>query len=325
MRPTALSNATTAAIAAAKAQCASNLRVVYLGLEGTWSGTVFTKSLRKYLTELLVPVPAADMVSTPGDQEDGAAAVIDTADHFDWRDGASRIILYLGDEALEGGDPQSSVDTAAATMAAEAANAAGVTVFTYRGDSLSNPATAADYANLATTTGGQSFAAPASSLGGFEAILVAAICSGVSSGCTEVQLPTLAPCFELHWGDGPRDRIETEDTEVVCISVCNPYSNVTFTDLTVQLVVTRVDGTVVPNLPDGTPSVAIVPSFELCFGDIGPCGPNGPDESLCVFREAVIKTCGALEGGYRIELVYCFGVSFETLGRDRFQIELVKS
>ena len=90
------------------------------------------------------------------------------------------------------------------------------------------------------------------------------------------------------------------------------------------LVVRQADGSAVPKLPDGTPSVLLVPDFQICFGDLAPCSEQGKGDS-CVSREVVIKTSGALEGKYAIELVYCFDVEFEKLGRDRFVIELVKS
>src|SRR3712207_8484092 len=43
-------------------------------------------------------------------------------------------------------------------------------------------------------------------------------------GCDRVEEPKIVPCLHLRWGDGPQDRLETEDTEILCLTVCNPYS-----------------------------------------------------------------------------------------------------
>ena len=72
--------------------------------------------------------------------------MIDLCDHFDWRQGASRAIFYLGDEALEGGDPHDGGDLNARTAAVAAANGRSVKVFTYFGtNSAANPNTVTDW------------------------------------------------------------------------------------------------------------------------------------------------------------------------------------
>lgn len=106
---TSLSEALSAAMEQARTACPSDLRVEFLGIEGTFSGTKFTRTVRSYLSKLGV---AADRLkgrkagSLPGGapQEDVARAVEDLAQHFDWRDGSERNLLVLGDESLEGGD-----------------------------------------------------------------------------------------------------------------------------------------------------------------------------------------------------------------------------
>jgi hypothetical protein len=142
--------------------------------------------------------------------------------------------------------------------------------------------------------------------------------------CQTVEEPKIVPCVHLRWGDGPQDQLETEDTEVLCITVCNPYSNVALNDFTVQIFVRNADGTLVENLPDGTPSVQIKPEFMICFGDIPPCDPQNPRES-CVSREVVLLTRGAKVAAYQIFVLYCFQACFTKLSAVAFKVELVAS
>jgi hypothetical protein len=126
--------------------------------------------------------------------------------------------------------------------------------------------------------------------------------------CVELKLPEIKPCISVSWGDSQCDCIETDDVEILCITVCNCYSNVTFTDLSIgHIQVTDMNGNPVPTLPDGTPSVRFIPSGPICFGDIGPCkGRNNPG---CVSRELVLYTRGAIGKDYRLSLEgVCFTV-----------------
>lgn len=319
-----VSNAANAAIQAASKSCPSDLRVAWFGIEGTWPRTNFNQSYRDYLHGL--GVVDTDIVGTPNDSEDGAAAVIDLSYHFDWRAGAARAIFYLGDEALEGGDPQVADDVTARIAATDAAKAQGVTVFTYYGPSVGDPVTANEYALLASNTGGQAFTAPVANLGGFQAVLEHIICASAKEACQRVEEPKIVPCLRLRWGDGLKDQIETEDTEILCISVCNPYSNVVLKDFTLHLVVTDVNGNLVANLPNGTPSVQLKPSYMIGYGDIPPCDPDKPDQPSCVTREVVLINRGAIAGKYKIRMVYCFDACFTTLDYTSvFDLVLVKS
>ncbi len=319
---TGLSNAAAAAIAAAQQSCPSNLRVAWFGIEGTWTGTNFNQSYRDYLHGL--GISDANIVGSVGDQEDGAAAVVDLSDHFDWRSGAARTIFYLGDEALEGGDPQDGDDVTAANAAIAAANGQGVKVFTYVGTGA-GPATITEYGRLATNTGGQAFAAPVANIGGFQTVLEQVICGSGVEPCQVVEEPKIVPCLRMRWGDGPQDHLETDDTEILCITVCNPYSNVVLKDFTLSLVVTDVNGALVPKLPDGTPSVQIKPDFLICFDDIPSCNPQTPDQPSCVSREVVLINRGAIEGKYKVYMMYCFHAAFTQPGATIFELELVKS
>lgn len=145
-------------------------------------------------------------------------------------------------------------------------------------------------------------------------------------GCEIVEEPKIEPCLRLRWGDGPNDHLETDDTEILCITVCNPYSNVTLKDFNLQLVVTDLAGNPVPNQADGTPSVIIKPQFNVCYDDIPPCDPQKPNQN-CISREFVMINRGAKPGKYRVLVVYCFEACFTKLGIDRsaFVLELVAS
>lgn len=116
--------------------------------------------------------------------------------------------------------------------------------------------------------------------------------------CKPVTFPEIKPCIEVKWGDSKCDCLETDDVEVLCITICNCYSNVTFEDLTIgQIFVVDGSGKPVATLPDGTPSVQVFPSGPICFGDIGPCVDGRP---TCISRELVIQTRGAVGGKYRL-------------------------
>ncbi|WP_143172834.1 hypothetical protein [Scytonema sp. HK-05] len=179
----ALSNAAASAIAKAKSTCPSDLRVVWLGIEGTWKGTNFDQTIRAYLTQKKVPESKLrgrkkGQVADAGAQEDAARAIEDISDYFDWRKDAARAIFYLGDEALEGGGGKTEQeDVKAANLAIQKAQAAGVTVHTYFGTSKSKhqEGIKTEYARLATSTGGQSFT-DRDAISGFSEVLEKVIC-----------------------------------------------------------------------------------------------------------------------------------------------------
>lgn len=140
--------------------------------------------------------------------------------------------------------------------------------------------------------------------------------------CRNAAFPEIRPCITATWGDSPCDCMETDDFEVVCVTVCNCYANVTMSNLTIgQILVTDMSGHPVGNLPDGTPSVQVVPSGPMCFGDIGPCEEDG--RPSCVSRELVVRTRGAKGGNYR--LVFdgvCFDVCHEYQSKQCFVLNL---
>ncbi|MBR8836157.1 MAG: hypothetical protein DSM106950_19575, partial [Stigonema ocellatum SAG 48.90 = DSM 106950] len=190
----ALNNAATSAIARAKSSCPTNLRVVWLGIEGTWKGTNFNQTLRSYLTQKCKVTESKlrgrkkGQLASAGAQEDAARAIEDISDYFDWRSGAARAIFYLGDEALEGGgDKTEQEDVKAADLAIQKAQAAGVTIHTYFGTSKSKhqESIKTEYARIATSTGGQSFT-DKDAISGFSAVLEKVICG--SRAATTIKL-----------------------------------------------------------------------------------------------------------------------------------------
>ncbi|WP_437498217.1 vWA domain-containing protein [Sorangium sp. So ce1099] len=203
----ALSQTITAAIEAAKTKCPSDLRVTYLGIEGTFKNTRFDNTVRKYLTQT-AKVDASSLrgrtienaarlkeeqKETFDPREDGARAIEDVANHFDWRPGASRSIFFLGDEALEGGvsvSGQDQEDIEAARRAIEAAKKTGTRVHMYLGTSkFSSDARKheriykeiqAEYARVAGETGGKPFTS-VDAQSGFQALLEEVICGSSPS------------------------------------------------------------------------------------------------------------------------------------------------
>ena len=180
-----LSAAAEAGIQAAASNCPSDLRIVWLGIEGTWKNTNFDQTVRQYLMENCA-VAESDIrgrkkgtLKSAGAQEDAARAVQDVATHFHWQSGAKRAIFYLGDEALDcGGAKTQQKDIEAANLAIQTAKANQVLVHTYFGKSKSRykKTLEAEYARLATETGGQAFTAQ-DTLEGFSMVLEQVICN----------------------------------------------------------------------------------------------------------------------------------------------------
>ncbi len=143
--------------------------------------------------------------------------------------------------------------------------------------------------------------------------------------CGPVDLPVVRPCFKLRWGDGPSDRIETDDVEVLCLTAWNPYSNVTLQDVTAYIYVADESGDPPEVLPDGTPSVEITPDAMICFDNISPCDESGNSEDQIVSREVVLLSRGAKAGKYHVYVFYCYAVEFSSVFASVFPIDLVAS
>lgn len=140
--------------------------------------------------------------------------------------------------------------------------------------------------------------------------------------CKTAKLPDITPCISVSWGDSKCDCMETDDVEVLCVTVCNCYSNITFDDLSIgRIRVTDMAGNPVPTLPDGTPSVQVIPSGPICFGDIGPC--KGANQPGCVSRELVLYTRGAVGKDYKLSFEgVCFTVTHKYQAEQCFIVKL---
>ena len=142
--------------------------------------------------------------------------------------------------------------------------------------------------------------------------------------CTELDLPRIEPCISIAWGDSECDCIETDDIEVLMIRVCNCYSNITFENFSIaHIAITDMAGHPVPSLPDGTPSVQVIPSGPICFDNIGPCLDK--DHPSCVSRELVLYTRGAKGGNYKLAFEgVCFSISYHDQTKVCFTVSLCK-
>lgn len=139
----------------------------------------------------------------------------------------------------------------------------------------------------------------------------------VSEKCVPLVIePRIKPCFTLHWGDSPRDILETDDREILYITARNPYSNVTMHGLTINQI------RIVPNqvTPNGEPSVELAASELICYDHLSGC------ESAT--REYALLTRNAIPRFYRLEFDYCIDqieLHAYNHGEDAFEIELIDS
>lgn len=142
--------------------------------------------------------------------------------------------------------------------------------------------------------------------------------------CQAVTWPLIKPCLSVAWADSDCDGLHGSDVEVMCISVCNCHSNLSFTNLVIQQIqVTDANGRPVAMLPDGTPSIQVVPSGPVCFGDIGPC--RGKDQPSCVTRELAVLLRGAAAGNYRLSFGgICFDVVHHVQDEQCFDLPVCK-
>jgi len=119
--------------------------------------------------------------------------------------------------------------------------------------------------------------------------------------CQNAELPDLKPSVNIIWRRSECDDVESDDVEPLLITVGNPYSNVTFCDVTIhKITVVNPDGSEVPVLPDGTPSIELIPIGPYCFGKVEACDFTA--------REFIVRTRGAVAGDYHIKVE---GICFE--------------
>jgi hypothetical protein len=335
----AVSDAASAAVAAAARECPSDLRVTWLTVDSekpgadpagdigditaALAGTPFKQTHQQYLEGIGKAGPFKQDESQPAGDitylgEEGGDSIADLCNFYDWRPGACRSIFYISDTALDG---YSAFYDAAATNATATALANGVVLFAHKIPELPDDAAKeAAYDHMTDPTGGSTYHGPVDSAKYVE-LVKNAICRACGTECKEAKLPEISPCITVKWGNSECDCFETDDTEIVYISVCNCYSNITLSNLHISyLEIVNEDGSAVPSLPDGTPSVQIVPIGPICFGDIGPCVEEGDN---CVTRQLVVRTRGAKGGRYRLVIRgICYEVRIAQNQNDCFVLDL---
>ena len=339
---TAVAKAADEALHKAEIECPSDLRVTWLAVDGSktganpagdlgdittfLAGTQFTQTHQQYLESIGSSGPfKQDEAQPAGDStypgEEGADSIADICNFYDWREDACKAIFYISDTALDG---YSAFYDAAATNATAAALANGVVLFAHKitPGSEDTPGIVASYDNLTLPTSGNAYHGPVSEAEYVE-LIKEAICKACGSECKKLDLPAIEPCVSIVWGDSACECFETDDVETAIISVCNCYSNISLTNVYIGLLtLTLEDGSAVPNLPDGTPSVEITPKGAICFGDIGPCREG---ETNCVSREIVIQTRGARHGRYKIHIAgLCYNVILDQHYDTCFALDLCK-
>lgn len=319
----AISDVVSIAIKEAKASCEPDLEITFLGVDGTWSETVFTESHRNYIYGIHGTVPlAADRPHVGLRSEQGANAIEDLSKYNKWREGACRAIFYISDEELDGVSPRNDFanETAETNAAITEANANNVTVFahhlTYQNLA---PAILDNYRDLTQKTGGEVYFSSAPSKEEYIELLKKVICNSCGiNKCTEFDVSGIEPCISIKWGDSDCDCIESSDYEVMTVTVCNCFSNITFSNYKISMIeVVDEKGKPVALLPNGTPSVKLHPIGVFCFGDIEPCS--------CVTREFVLINEGAKSGAYKINLKgICYDILKSVHTEESFTFNICK-
>ncbi|WP_438011101.1 hypothetical protein WME89_21980 [Sorangium sp. So ce321] len=180
-----LSKVVGTATRAARMKHRASLRVTYLSTEAAFPHTVFMIPARGYLTaalnvdgSLLRSRPRGQRTGPQGQRSTGIEgnaghAILDVVTHFDWRPGATRNLLFLGDGPLDGARALTptgqGVDIGAASRVIEIARHAGARVHMCAGavrarvgagtPARRRAAIEAEYARVAVETGGRSVVA----------------------------------------------------------------------------------------------------------------------------------------------------------------------
>ena len=142
--------------------------------------------------------------------------------------------------------------------------------------------------------------------------------------CDRAELPQLEPVFTVTYGEDPSDLIETKDVQCLCITACNPYSNVHLCDVTI-LVTEVFDPNGDPVDPD---KFLLKPTKMVCFGDLGPCDQTQSGcacaHDSCASRELLLVTRGADPGKYTVKFEYCYNVKWGTGNSFAYELEVVQ-
>lgn len=320
----AISDAVDKAAKEAEKKCSPDLRLIFLGVDGVWSGTKFNQSHRKYIESLHGPgvVLSADKNHVGLKTEQGANAIEDLSKYADWRAGACRAIFYISDEELDSVSPRNDFanETAVTKAAIAEANSNNVTVFAHH-LTYQNLATQIiqNYKDLCGDTGGKVYFSNAPSQKEYVNLLTEVICNSCGiSACKTIEMPKAKPCISIKWGDSDCDCLESSDVEVMTLTVCNCYTNIKFQNFIISKVeVLDSTGNPVLLLPNGTPSIKLHPIGIYCFGDIEPCS--------CVTREFVLLTEGAKAGKYKVKISgICYDVCLNYSTEECFEFKVCK-
>jgi hypothetical protein len=170
-----------------------------------------------------------------------------------------------------------------------------------------------------------------------------------SIACSTLDLPTLEPCFYLHWGDGPKDQMTTNDHEVLYITACNPYGNLRFRGLTVTKVSIGAKGRIFTpgnlggvtstgsitntpvrtdvivkektvHVPKANDAIQLIPNRLIRFGDLCGCA--------CASQALSLLIQNAVPRDYEIHVEYCIDqieINQDNTGKTLFPIKLIKS
>ena len=320
-----VADASAAAIESAKDKCgAENLRVAWFTNDGSDYGVSiprapyiaagFTQTQEQYLRGLGHTGPFAGNDFQGNNREEGAKSINDLARMYDWRPGVCRAIFYVSDERFGDYGRTHQQQMQAVNAAVAECLTAGVKVFAHYEDGGEHSGTrlaenTEAYETLCNSTSGRAEIGGSASQALYEGLLGEAICEAciTDAGCAVVDWPDIKPCIDIRWGQSDCDGIESDDHEVLCLSICNCYENVTFSDVKIgYLWLTDENGEAPPALPDGTPSGRIYPLGPICFGDIGPCVDGEP---TCVHREAIVVLRGVKPGKYNVSVGgLCFDI-----------------
>lgn len=135
--------------------------------------------------------------------------------------------------------------------------------------------------------------------------------------CSTLDVSSITPSFYLHWGDSKRDIIESHDDEVLYITACNSYSNISLKDLTIlKVTITPTPGT----LSNGEKEMSLIPDRLICFDTLEGCS--------CATREFTLLTRGVKPQKYTFEIEYCIKsieLNQDHTGTNQFTIEVFNS
>ena len=227
----------------------------------------FTRTHEQYFRGLGHTGPFAGNSFQGNNSEEGAKSINDLARMYDWLPGACRAIFYVGDEQFGDYGRTHQQQMQAVNAAVAECQMACVKVFAHYEEGGEHSGTRLTknteaYETLCNSTNGRAEIGGSASQALYEGLLGEAKCEAyiTAAGCSVVDRPDIKPCIDIKWGQSDCEGVESYDHEVLCISICNCYENVTFSNVKIVcLWLTDENGEAPPPLPDGSPSGRIYP------------------------------------------------------------------